>query len=216
MRKTFTISEIETELRKRLRYDYIWGRKQGNFYDRKTKFIYDTFYFDDLIQRIDNEFKDAEDYTGVLNYALNRWYNFWSAEAVVKIMCEHPNVKPALNQYDRLVDLTIDDIPFDHKTSVFPKGYHGDVNAARENPADLIKWLYTQQSQEQRLHLKNRLFLVLHAPDGKHWKLKAEIHWIKDIIDTYLDGFDKDRLIKLSFDPHSITLSDIIWGVKEA
>jgi len=34
------INEIETELKKRLKYPYLWGRKQNNDYDHRTNFIY--------------------------------------------------------------------------------------------------------------------------------------------------------------------------------
>lgn len=214
MRTEHALGEIESELKKRLRYPYIWGRRQGNLYNGMTRFIYNTFSFNDLLKTIDREFKGDSKYDDLFNYALNRWYNFWSAEAIVRIMCSHPKVEAAMDERDRLVDLTIDGIPFDHKTSVFPRNYVGDIAYARKNPIDLIEWLYSEQSQEQRHHMKNRLFLVLYSPDGNHWKLKADISWLKGIVDNYMAHFSKDKLQKLSFDANTTTLSDIIWAVK--
>ena len=53
------------------------------------------------------------------------------------------------------------------------------MDYAKNNPAELIQWLYSNQSQEGRKHLKNRLFLVLVDKNKEHWKLKAEISLLK-------------------------------------
>jgi len=118
------LEKIETELKNRLPYPYKWGRKQNNEFDKLTNFIYRTFLFDDVIKEINSRFKKDKEHQNISNYALNRWYNFWSAQAVEKIFCSLPNVKPALDSRDRLVDFTIDGVTFDHKTSVFPKNFY--------------------------------------------------------------------------------------------
>jgi len=65
------------------------------------------------------------------------------------------------------------------------------------------------------MHLENRIFLVLHKSDGKHWKLKAEISWLKNIIEDYLETFSSDKLITLNLKKdNSTTLSDVIWVIK--
>jgi hypothetical protein len=97
-----------------------------------------------------------------------------------------------------LVDFTIKGISFDHKTSVFPKGFGKSISYAKDNPKELIEWLYENQSQEQRKHLKNRLFVVLFSSDGEHWKLKSEILWLEKIILEYLRNFDENKLIKIN------------------
>lgn len=218
-KKNITLPQVETELKKRLEYPYKWGRYQNNFYNGMTRFIYNLFSFDNLINHIENEFKNTKNpmikYDDIFNYAINRWFNFWSAEALVEIICQHPNVKPEIDEKNRLTVFYIDNISFDHKTSIFPNGYPGDVNTAKDNPGDLITWLYENQSQEQRKHLKNRLFVILYSPDQEHWRLKAEISWLKSIVDEYINNFDKENLYKFSLEPDSVTLSDVIWAVKE-
>ena len=123
-------------------------------------------------------------------------------------------MKPTKNNKDRLVDFQIDDITFDHKTSVFPRQYNRSLDYGKGNPRDLIEWLYNNQSQEQRKHLKNRLFIVLYSNKGEHWKLKAEISWLQELIELYVRDFDPDNLYKFSFENSNTTLSDIIWGIK--
>lgn len=206
---------IEAELKKRLVYPYIWGRRQSNYYNGLTNFIYNIFYFDELLKEIDSRFKGKSDYENFLNYALNRWFNFWSAKAIESIFCSLPGVEPNLDNKNRLSDFTIQGILFDHKTSVFPAAYPGTLIEAQNNPADLIEWLYENQSQEQRKHLKNRLFVVLYSSDQQHWKLKAEISWLNNLVANYVGSFNPEKLLKFSFASDSVTLSDIIWAVKE-
>ena len=96
---------------------------------------------------------------------------------------------------------------------MFPSKYNGDINSAQAQPKELLKWLYTNQSGQQRFHLKNRFFVVLHKSDGEHWRLKAELQWIKLLVDTYLDSFDDKKLIELSYSK-GVIKTDVIFGVR--
>ena len=212
---------IETELKKRLKYPYKWGRKQNDHFDKLTNFVYRVSNFDDVLKEIESRFKSDNELQNISDYALNRWYNFWSAQAVEKIFCSLPNVKPALDEKDRLVDFTIlpdgkqvDGVTFDHKTSIFPKNFPYSVDEAFRKTDELIKWLYENQSQQQRKHLKNRLFIVLYSSDGEHWKLKAEIAWLKERIEKYMIGFNPNYLMKFRFEKNQDTLADVIWARK--
>jgi len=205
---------IETELKKRLAYPYIWGRKQNDYFDNLTNFVYRIKYFDEVIKEIESRFNNDYEHLNISNYALNRWYNFWSAQAVEKIFCSLPNVKPALDEKDRLVDFTINGVTFDHKTSIFPKNFPYNINDAIKKTDELIIWLYKHQSQQQRKHLKNRLFIVLYSKDEEHWKLKSEITWLKERIVNYMQGFNPDFLLKFNFEKNSETLSDVIWATR--
>lgn len=79
------LSDIEIELQKRLSFPYKWGRKQSNYWDQKTNFIYKIKNFDVLLETISNLEQEVKD------YAMNRWYNFWSAMAVEHIFSKHKN-----------------------------------------------------------------------------------------------------------------------------
>ena len=210
-----TLSEIESELKKRLTHPYKWLQKQNDAFDKQTNFIYHTFSFEDLLKEIDTRFKAEKEFDLYFNYTLNRWYNFWSAQAVENIFCSLLNVKPAFNSKDKLVDFTIDGVSFDHKTSVYPNNFPLQINDAIKKTDELIKWLYQHQSQQQRKHLKNRLFVVLYSPDNEHWKLKSEIAWLKERIEKYMFGFNPNYLLKFNFEKGKETLSDVIWATKE-
>jgi len=206
---------IEKELKKRLAYPYKWGRKQNDQYDKLTNFVYSISLFEDVLKETENRFKKDSVHQNIANYALNRWYNFWSAQAVEKIFCSLPNVKPALDEKDKLVDFSIDGVTFDHKTSVFPKNFPHPINEAIKKTDELIKWFYKNQSQQQRKHLKNRLFIVLYSSDGEHWKLKAEISWLKERIEKYMEGFNPHYLLKFPLEKNQETLSDVIWAIRK-
>jgi len=208
------LNKYEKELKKRLPYPYVWGRKQNDYYNGRTDFIYKIFNFDKLLEIIDENFLGREDYKDYFNYSINRWFNFWSAMAVEKIFCSFPSVTAEVNSWNKLVDFEIQGIKFDHKTSVFPRRYPKSIEFALDNHRDLINWLYENQSQQQRKHLKNRLFIVLYDKNGSQWKLRAEIIFLRKLIEKYVNNFDEAKLLKFSFKNNEPTLSDIIWAIK--
>jgi len=200
------LNYIEQELKKRLNYEYKWGRKQSDDWDKKTSFIYKIDNFDNLLEKMSNMCDDVK------NYAMNRWYNFWSAKAVEYMFATHSNVTPNKDIYDKLVDFKINDVSFDHKTSVFPRGFNKSFEYAKQNKKELIEWLYKNQSQQGRKHLENRLFIVLYdSISNEHWKLKSELNFLKDAIDRYLNNFNKNNLVKLNLEKNKTIYSDIIF-----
>ncbi len=204
----------ECELKKRWAYPYHWGQVQNDRFDALTRFVYNEPSFAPLLAELERRFAAAPEREALWAYALNRWYNFWSARAVEDIFAMLDGVTPAEDRRDRLTDFTLKGVRFDHKTSVFPRGFDHDLSYAVNHPTALIEWLYRAQSREQRHHYGNRLFLVLYAADGRHWKLKAELSWLKTIIHDYVTTFDPARLHRFTFVPQQETLSDIIWAIR--
>jgi len=206
---------IEDQLKKRWVYPEHWFQKQNDLWDSRSNFIYDLPDFEVLISRIKLESQAHNlDYQRFFQYAINRWYNYWSARAVEQIFCEQPGVVAALNAKDRLVDFSINGIDFDLKTSVFPKAFNQDLAFAKANPAQLINWLYTHQSTGRRFHLENRLFVIVHKADGRHYRLKAEISWLQGLIADYVSTFDASKLVAVSTINSKSVFADIIWAVR--
>lgn len=198
---------LEIALKKRRNIPYRRWRKQSNDWDQKTNFIYSTRSYSELLGKVGNMSGDLS------NYALNRWYNFWSAMWIEYIFSTYPWVVPHKNHVDKLVDFTINGIKFDHKTSVFPQWFSKNFHYAFNHKEELIRWFYDNQSQEQRKHLKNRLFIVVYdSIKQEHWKVKAEISLIRDVIDSYMSCFDSHNLVELDFWDWKV-LSDILWVV---
>lgn len=198
------LERVERELKKRWSFPYQWGRRQADDWDKKTNFIYTTYSFKKLLAQVANHTVSLQ------NYAMNRWYNYWSAMAVEAIFTSHDSVQANINKYDKKVDFTINTISFDHKTTVFPKGFNKSMDYAMAHKRELIQWLYENQSQQGRKHLANRLFIVLLANDAQHWKLKAEVMLLKQVIMNYLQSFNKENLEVFDFGEGQV-FSDIIW-----
>lgn len=207
----YEIQDISIELNKRLAYPYKWGTKQTDQLDRQTRFIYKTSSFDELLSIIDDKFSKDVAYEKIKNYALNRWYNFYSAMAVEAIFKAHLKVRSAPNTKDKQVDFFIEDIPFDHKTTVFPKGLKMSFNEAINKPTSVAEWLYKNQSGQGRFHLKNRLFVILYSKNEKHWKLKAHLTKIEQAVNQYLNNFDVAKLMELCLENEQNTYTDLIW-----
>ena len=209
------LEQVEKELKKRLTYPYQWGQKQNDHYDKLTKFIYKIFYWEELIDRLKSDFEKVENFNDFFHYSINRWYNFQSANAVEHLFANSRLVKPNKDKYDKLVDFSINSISFDHKTSVFPKGFNHELSYALNNKKHLVYWFYKNQSSQGRQHFGNRIFLVLfNTKNNNHWHLKSELSWLKIIIDDYLKNFNEENLLTLNFKENPGAVSDIIWGVK--
>jgi hypothetical protein len=206
---------LEKELKKRTAYPYQWGTKQNNVLDDATNFIYKIPSFDLLLDTIEINFKGHSNYQPLKNYALNRWYNFWSAQGIEALFCKNDLVRAHENSRDKYVDFYIQHIPFDHKTTVFPKGFKKSPPYAITHREEFLTWLYLNQSAEKRQHFCNRLFIVLvdYSQENAPWKLKAELNWLNQAISTYLRKFDATKLQKIIVKNTQI-YADIIWAVK--
>lgn len=204
-----TIAGIQEQLKLYLQHHPTasWGRAQNNHWDHQTNFIYALSEWNVLHARLTS--LDPP----LAEYAAHRWFNFWSARAVEMAFAAQPGVQANLNRYDRLIDFTLRNIPFDHKTSIFPLKYPQSLTYAQRHPAHLIWWLYVNQSREQRYHLGNRLFIILYAGDGQHNRLRAEVIALSDLIQNYVASFTPSRLTRLTIQKQHI-LSDILWFIK--
>lgn len=216
--QNFDLEILEIQLQKRLVYPYHWYRKQNDMWDKTTRYIYKIFSFEDLLAQIKSQFKLLKtdtSFDAYFNYALNRWYNFWSAKAVEQMFTKNSKVSANKDPYDKAVDFWINGIPFDHKTSIFPSGFKKDFDYAKSHKQELTKWLYANQSKQGRMHFKNRLFVVMFQQDGQHWQLKADLKLINIEVENYLQNFKVDNLINLSFKTEKEpTLTAVIFVTK--
>lgn len=208
----FDLKHIESNLKKRWAHPYRWSKKQDDLWDNATKCIYKTPSWEEVVYQIKEDavahkFKE----TAFFNYAINRWYNFWSAQAVEQLFIAMPgfaaNPKPLENHYD----FKWLGEPIDHKTSVFPKGFGKDFAFAKAHKTQLLHWFYKHQSTGQRFHLNNRLFIVVHDKNGEHWKLKAEIELLRAAIEPYGRQNTPAVMEVLNLEEGKETLADIIW-----
>ncbi len=201
-----SVDELENELKKLLTMP-LWGKKQNNEWDTLSNFIYQLPNFENLqsqllLLNLGVEFN---------NYTIHRWFNTLSAIGIEKLFCENEKVIANKNKFNKQVDFSIKNIPFDHKTTVFPKGFNNTIEYAKQNPKQLITWLYKQQSKQGRYHTANRLFIILYKTNGSHWQLRKELTLIKPIISNYISHFNELQLHQFNFEKTHTTLADIIW-----
>ena len=213
------LNYIEKQLKKRLPYKNKWYRKQNNLWDRHSSFIYSTMSWDDLVKKMEKEVTTFNyEKHPYFYYTVNRWYNYWSARAVEQIFTQSSEINANPNPKQGHYDFSWKGIKFDHKTSVFPKGFRDGNYAAytfaKANPETFAVWFYKNQSTGHRFHLENRLFIVVYATNGEHYALKAEIGLLKDVIQGYINTFDPIKLIRLNLQTEQKTLTDIIWAVR--
>ena len=165
---------------------YVWGRRQGDQFDGMTRDIYRINSLNELLSKYPNDNSELS------RYAHNRWFNYKSAMAVEDIFCQHPNVRPESNKRNKLVDFYINNIPYDHKTTVIPNSMKRRVSeiGTERFDIDLIRWLYKNQSSGMRYHLSNRIFIVVvNSQDlDLSWRVKAELSLISSKIDDFLKG----------------------------
>lgn len=92
------------------------------------------------------------------------------------------------------------------------------IEDAKENPCELIRWLYENQG-EMRFGSENRLYLILSdlCDFENSWKLKRAFTLIEPKIENYLRNFSGSSLKKISFSYKGITYntySDTIFITK--
>lgn len=197
---------IESELQHRLSITSECNKKQNHLWDGYSNFIYSTVKWENVISKISKsaiKYKVNEE--EFFNYTINRWYDYWSDLAVELVLSNSKNIFSIHNDTKEL---------FDFKMIVFPEDFGKSLQYTRENSKELIYWLANSSSQQSKKNFENIIYIVLYTDDGEHWKLKAQISWLSDIISAYVATFDDSRLFRLQLRPYQISKIGLIWAVK--
>lgn len=204
--------------------DYNWNIRQKTDLDKLGNFIYETFDYDELETKIDETIKRENLENVFRQYTINRWYNFATSFIIESIFAENPKVQTELNDKNRFVDFYIEGINFDLKTTFPPKRWNYEkVKNALENPLELAKWFYEEQS-ETRFHSEQRLFLVLvdfndikNNQEKERWKMKKEFEKIRKVVNLYLSLENREfPIIKFKYGHKEYqTKTDVIFLIKE-
>lgn len=159
-------------------------KKQNTDADRKSDFIYNVKTADECISAAKTNHIDV-------NYALHRWYNFATSKQCEEIFVKF-GAKREKNIYHHSIDIYINGIAYDVKLTVYPRRLEQeniflDLNDSQDRDK-LIRWLYKNQSQETRKHLKSRLFIVCVANSTyEKQKLKCAFDKIEEQIKAYFE-----------------------------
>ncbi len=175
------MNNIEKELQLALDYIEPYWKMQSDYQDYKSSFIYNAQSLDEVISR-------SSEYGIDVKYAIHRWYNYHTSIRCEYIFTEFGAVKEK-NRKNRGVDIYINGVPFDVKLTVYPMALkdHPFNLRKREGKNKMIEWFYIHQSQEGRMHMLNRLFIVC---DGKTQKeslaLKSNFQCIREKTGNYM------------------------------
>lgn len=203
------MNNLEQELKKALNYITSDWKMQNNYQDYRSNFIYKVETVDECIEL-------AHQNNVSLEYVLHRWYNYQTSIYCEKVFVQN-GAKKEKDKKNKEIDLYINNVPFDVKLTVYPKKLadHPYDLRTRDGKNALIKWLYQNQSQQNRKHLKNRIFIVC---DGKtaydSLCLKSDFEKINAKIKEYMDyikefGFNEVSILDEGFE--YLVMSDIIY-----
>lgn len=192
MNDDIQLTVLEQELQKALTFITANWSMQNNFNDYRSNFIYSVDTVDECIGRA-KENGVSED------YALHRWYNYKTSKRCEEIFVEYGADKES-DYKNKEIDIYIDGTPFDVKLTVYPKALsnHPYNLTTRDGKNEMIKWMYLHQSQQQRKHLANRLFIVCDGPNQfESLKLKSDFIQIKSKILAYMKFVGKNGFNQL-------------------
>lgn len=170
-------------------------RVQNNKYDYLTDYIYDTYTFNELIEKT-RHISNIErvSYEELFCYAINRWFNNIISHSAEDEFCRYEWVEHNPNAKDKYSDFNIRWIKFDLKMSVFPKWYRHTIDEAMADPQSLIDWLYENASRQRRYHNKNKIFIVCYSEDGNHNKVKWDLEKVYAWIKEFMENYSEDKL----------------------
>jgi len=138
-----------------------WEVRQRDALDRATSFIYSASSLSDVLRHCRSSSLDDQ----TASYAQHRWKNFVRHDAWLDLIFERfPECRPFEDPKHRTKDLYVpvngSDVIFDLKVTRWPSRLDRGTSLN-----DVARWMYSNQSQEQRFHLDNRLFVV-GEPEG--------------------------------------------------
>ncbi len=203
---------LENDLKECFRLmDEMWGKQSSSIDAPNNDIVFKTDTLDECLCRIEAEGVDK-------NHTLHRWYNFKTSTECEKIFCEY-GAKKEKNERHHTIDVYIDGVPFDVKLTLFPRSlYKERPSYAQETPDGkkaLIEWLYLNQTQDNRKHMKNRIFVVCDA--GNNYKkslgMKCDFPRLREGIKNYMQSHNSTTFEQYSIPSDGVehkVYSDII------
>lgn len=150
-----------------------WGAIQNDGMDSKIKmFQINSFTaLENTIQNLSEANK---------NYFRRRWFLWKCAQCDEYIFCMNNNVTPNPNPRDQAYDIEFNNnsqLRFDVKGTVIPKKYRDNIDAVIQDPTEMIRFFYEEQSYGVRANIQNRLFIVHHSFRDSAREMYLRCHW---------------------------------------
>lgn len=199
------LTDLEVQLKKRWSYPQNWNFKFNSDWESRINFVYETSNFEDILNKTESLSEP------LAQYAVNRWYNFWSMKGVHHIFLRHPAATPPAEPGNDSDEFILQQVPFRIKLHVYPYHFARTLRYAICHEEELLYWLYHKTVNNHATFFKNHIFIMLYNRDGEHWTLKAELQKIGKKLKGYLDQFDVHRSFRLHFAENKLCYADVIW-----
>ena len=148
-----------------------WGQVQNNRSDDKIN-MFSIDSYEDLKKQIE-QLSEPEK-----NYLRRRWYLWRCSECDEFLFYINNNVEQNPNRYDKAWDVRFSSsIAFDIKGTVIPRNMRNRVEYLIDNPQEMIRFYYEEQSRGRRFDIQNRLFIVHHSFVDPHRELYLRCAW---------------------------------------
>lgn len=200
---------IEEDLRECLTLITSDWETQSNYLDRDTNFIYQAKSLDECLSMIKEKNANQQ-------YALHRWYNYMTSIKCEYLFCEFGAIHEK-DIYNHDTDIYIDNIPYDVKLTVYPKrlSYKPYDLTTRSGKNKMIQWYYTNQSQQGRKQLLNRLYVVCDGNTPQEClKMKCDFPLLRKRIGSFMhhyNGITPNSLMVIDNNREYLVYSDIIY-----
>jgi hypothetical protein len=157
-----------------------WGKIQNDVTDSQIN-MFQIHSFTELENQLIALPEDIK------NYFRRRWFLWKCAQCDEFIFNMNANVKPNPNSKDQEYDIEFNEsktLRFDIKGTVIPKNFRKKIDEIIDNPSEIVRFFYENQSQGIRSAIQNRLFIVHHSYINQnremylrcHWKFKTEVY----------------------------------------
>jgi len=179
--------EMIIPIRKKPNMKIKWGAIQNKEYDKRTN-PFSIYRFNQLIDYIMNKLTDNYE----RDYCFCRWWRCWGAMCDEYCFCSKGKAVPNPNKKDKMWDFKFNNVgglntEFDLKSTRIPNKFTDkERDYYINNPEELIKWYYEEQSTQSRYGLQNKLYLV-HIADNQCEEnmLRVDFDRKQEVIDNY-------------------------------
>ena len=125
------------------------------------------------------------------------------------------NVTPNPNFKDQSYDIEFNhnsSLRFDVKGTVIPRSFRTNINGVIQDPSDMIKFYYDEQSKGVRNNHQNRLFIVHHSHRAQEREMYLRCHWEykKQVYQEYSARIS----INSNFVNYQNTKSDVVFIIE--
>lgn len=185
-----------------------WTKVQNNITDNKL-----NIFKIDTIKELEYSTLNFDEEDKI--YFKRRWFIWQCSKVDEYLFCQNSNVKANAFSKDKLYDIEFcsnEKLRFDVKGTVVPKLLINKIDELIENPVELIRFYYEQQSKGVRFGMQNRLYIVHHSfkNASREIILRCHFDYKKQVFKDYANGINSVT----KFLQYKNSLTDVIFIIE--